>query len=144
MKQKFLLPACFILFLLVYGCANKTEVKQQQVGRIIKTLSADEMKGRHAFSSEIKKAADFIAEEFQKIGLHSLPSEDDYFQEFTIFSITPAKSTVRINGKNLTEQYFFGLLKEQSFLWNTSDAQLQYISSEDNFRTKFREFVSND
>lgn len=41
----------------------------KEVERIEKTLSSDEMRGRRTFTPDIDKAADFISDEFRKIGL---------------------------------------------------------------------------
>ena len=44
-------------------------IKQDDVERIIKTLSADDMQGRATFTPGIEKAAQFIESEYKQIGL---------------------------------------------------------------------------
>lgn len=144
MKHRFLLMAFAIVGLCCTACSNNADIKKENVSRIIKTLSADDMKGRHAFSPEIKNAANFITKEFQQIGLSPLPGQDDLLQNFSIYSITPEEAKVAINGDVISEQYYFGLLNEESFLWKNSDADILYISKDDNFRDAFRAYVSND
>ena len=46
-----------------------TIINAKEVERIEKTLSADDMRGRKAFTPDIDKAAAFIAGEFKSIGL---------------------------------------------------------------------------
>ena len=48
-------------------------INLKEVERIEKTLSSDDMRGRKIFSHDIDRAADFIANEFKKIGLENLP-----------------------------------------------------------------------
>ena len=50
-------------------------INLKEVERIEKTLSSDEMRGRKIFSHDIDRAADFIANEFKKIGLQNLHLE---------------------------------------------------------------------
>jgi hypothetical protein len=60
---------------------SATEVRlKQDVG----TLSADEMQGRGVGTLGIEKAADFIREEFRRLGLASGTSDGDYRQEFRV------------------------------------------------------------
>lgn len=144
MKHRFLLMAIAIVGLYFTACSNKAEIKEENVSHIIKTLSADDMKGRHAFSPEIKDAADFIAVKFQEFGLSPLPGQEDFLQDFSIYSITPAKTDITVNGEELTEQRYFGLLNEESINWENNDTEILYIGEDDNFRDTFRSYVSND
>ena len=69
-------------------------INLKEVERIEKTLSSDDMRGRKIFNQDIDRAADFIANEFKKIGLENLQSEtghasndtSNYRQKFTIGS----------------------------------------------------------
>jgi Predicted aminopeptidases len=69
-------------------------INLKEVERIEKTLSSDDMRGRKIFSQDIDRAADFIANEFKKIGLENLHLEtghtgndtSNYRQKFTIGS----------------------------------------------------------
>jgi len=59
-------------------------INAREVERIEKTLAADDMRGRKAFTPDIEKAADFIAAEFKKAGLQSMPGVAGYRQEFSM------------------------------------------------------------
>jgi hypothetical protein len=72
---------------------NATEVE-----RVEKILSADEMRGRKAFSPDIEKAADFIATEFKSIGLQTLDNTNTYRQEFTMLSPKFISAAATLNG----------------------------------------------
>jgi Zn-dependent M28 family amino/carboxypeptidase len=64
----------FLLSVSVYSYSQKADklIKEKQVKRIIKTLSADDMEGRATFTPGIEKAALFIEDEFKSIGLKPL------------------------------------------------------------------------
>jgi hypothetical protein len=130
--------------LLISTCTQHGDIKEDNVGRIIKSLSSDELKGRHAFAPEIDQAADFITNEFERIGLKPLPGEVDFRQAFTVHSIKPSSANITINGSTVKEQSYFNLLKEESISWNNSGAKVNYIAQDDNYRKKFREYISND
>lgn len=59
-------------------------ISSQEVERIEKTLASDEMRGRKAFTPDIDKAADFIADEFKKTGLQTWNNSGIYHQKFSM------------------------------------------------------------
>jgi len=85
----FLLTTSFLL-----AQTNIDDINLKEVERIERTLSSDDMRGRKIFSQDIDKAADFIANEFKKIGLENLQQgtahtgndTGNYRQEFTVGS----------------------------------------------------------
>lgn len=56
-------------------------INVSEVERIEKTLSSDSMVGRKVYTPGIKKAAEFIADEFKKIGLRTANDSTGYLQE---------------------------------------------------------------
>lgn len=128
--------ATLVLFLT--SCNNRQEITQHNVARIISTLSSDDMKGRHAMSPDIKKAANFIANEFTEIGL--TPVYDDFRQTFTLYSITPARSSVTLNGQNIEEHRYFSITNTDSLSFSLSDVSLKEISETDDFRESFNSY----
>src|SRR5690606_33378666 len=117
-------------------------IGEENVARIIKTLSADEMRGRDAFSPDIEMATDFIANEYRHIGLKPL-NGDNYRQEFEIFSVQTAGSSVRINNTDVDPQNYFVRSFSEEFEWNQQNAHVTYITKDDDFREKLREFLSD-
>lgn len=144
MNNRLLLAILIAVFLGLSACTTEPQITEQNVGRVIKTLSSDEMKGRQAFTPQVNQARDFIAGEFENIGLRPLKGEDDFFQEFTIYSLTPSESRVIINGKELDDQKFFGILHNEEFTLDKSNSSILKISADDSFRDAFRRFTSND
>lgn len=79
----------------------------KEVSRIEKTLSADDMEGRRIFTPGIDKAANFIAAEFEKIGLEKLPNSNSYLQSFKMLKPSQIAASVTANGKILDDKSFF-------------------------------------
>jgi Zn-dependent M28 family amino/carboxypeptidase len=59
-------------------------INAKEADRIERTLSSDDMRGRRAFTPDIDKAADFIADEFKKAGLQTMSGNNGYKQEFAM------------------------------------------------------------
>lgn len=67
---------------------------------VVKTLASKEFKGRGYVAKGDKIAADYIANEFKKIGVKKF--KNTYFQEFTTpVNTFPSKMDLSINGKKL-------------------------------------------
>src|ERR1700712_4060181 len=79
-------------------------IKQDNVERIIKTLSADDMQGRATFTPGIEKAAQFIEGEYKQIGLLPMTGNTGYRQNFSMIKTSPVKSDVTINGAAITAE----------------------------------------
>jgi len=86
----------------VIGQPEQKFIKEENVTRVIKTLTADEMMGRSASRPEhIDKAAAFIAREFKSIGLKPLDGLTGFRQEFKKDMIAPQSLEVTINGQKI-------------------------------------------
>ncbi|MBS1919002.1 MAG: M20/M25/M40 family metallo-hydrolase [Bacteroidetes bacterium] len=59
-------------------------INAKEAERIEQALSSDEMRGRRAFTPDIDRAADFISDEFKKIGLQTWNNGGSYRQEFSM------------------------------------------------------------
>ncbi len=79
-------------------------IKEKDVTRIIKTLSADDMMGRSATDAKsIFKAAAFIEKEFKKIGLTHMTGLTSYRQEFQKQRVSPGSIEVIIDGDKISK-----------------------------------------
>ncbi|MFM8346606.1 MAG: M20/M25/M40 family metallo-hydrolase [Bacteroidota bacterium] len=75
-------------------------ITENDISRVLKTLSADGMMGRPAAEpARIEPAAKFLEQEFRSIGLQYLPGLNSYRQEFTKTRISPKSASVVVNGK---------------------------------------------
>jgi len=109
-------------------------VKIDEVSRIEKTLSADDMQGRRPGTPGGDKAAEFIAEEFRKAGLQS--QEGTYLQEFPVVTAKQTSASGAINGQELDSKNFI-ILTQQSQLNvdQNSGYKIAKIAATDSFRS---------
>ena len=99
------------------------------------------MKGRQAFTPEIRKAADFISDEFSAIGLQTLEGEDDYLQEFSIESVSLDRSEISVANQSVAASDFFAIINSSDISWTDSgEVSIRQIEAGDDFRTKFSGF----
>lgn len=134
MKKTYLLLAVFASIL--YSCQPKIEsiISIDEVSRIEKTLSADDMEGRMIFTPGLEKAANFIASEFQKNDLPYLEGSDSYFQKFTMYKTVPEQISgtlddFQLNSENVIVSTTKGELNLDSF----SDYQVYSVAKDDIF-----------
>jgi hypothetical protein len=119
-------------------------IQQNDVERIIKTLTADDMQGRATFTPGIEKAAQFIESEYKKIGLQHMPGNTGYRQNFTMLKSTPVKTLASINGAVVPAEKVFAA-GSASFEWaNNADVQVSKISSDKNFIAEYRAALGSD
>jgi Peptidase family M28 len=76
-------------------------VDEKEVATILETLSADELKGRQAFSPEIHIAAGYIAGAFEKYKLKVMPGNDGYLQNFSMVQATAAEGSKVMIGEEM-------------------------------------------
>lgn len=119
-------------------------VRQDEVSRVIKSLSADDMQGRGTFTPGIDKAASFIEAEFKKIGLKPLSGENDFRQEFSVTRISPSFANVTIDGQSIEPANVI-VMSEKAILEmsNSSGAEVQKIGAGDQFDQKYRTALSS-
>ncbi|HEX7367176.1 MAG TPA: M20/M25/M40 family metallo-hydrolase [Pelobium sp.] len=138
-----LLSFGLIMSLLAQSCnaqnAPTPNISEKEVARIIKTLSADDMKGRNSLKpTEIAKAADFIAAEFKLAGLSYFKDAKSYRQNFRLSNVVPIGGRLTINGKSIAnDDYIVSSPKEK--LEMQSAPRLFKISKDDDFFAKYQE-----
>ncbi len=125
-----------IIALFLVGFATTYEINEKEVERIIKTLSSDEMGGRSLHSEGIKKAADFIANEFKTIGLSPFEKNTSFLQNFTMSSTKVIVKEVVVNGKKVGQKNYFFKLSNEINWTKENKPQLFFIAASDDFREK--------
>src|SRR6185312_11062958 len=120
--MKKILAALALLTTGLYGFAQDVNklIKQDDVERIIKTLSADDMRGRATFTPDIERAAQFIESEYKQIGLKPLEGDQGYRQNFTMTRVTGVKTMVSINGKIIAPDSAFASTSATSLNWSNN------------------------
>lgn len=136
-------PCIWIAIILLAGCTTRQAsdriVNPVEVKRILTTLAADDMEGRAAFSSGIERAADFIATEFQKIGLQPY-TQNGYRQTFHVSRIRPATWEVAFDGADIPGEHIIISSNNPGVNWNDEpDVSLIQIQAGDDFAQRFRD-----
>lgn len=134
----------FIALLLVGGLLQIQEaqaqaiVDRQDVERILNTLASDEMEGRASFSPGIERAADFIAQEFGKIGLETF-GEDNFRQTFSVSRISPASWEITLDGNLVPNDQVIVSSSSPGINWNDNpDVEIIHIREGEEFAERFR------
>lgn len=117
--QKKILSIVGLLIISQIGFAQAIDkiINAQEVERIERTLSSDEMQGRATFSPGIDKAAEFIAAEFRKAGIQPA-SGSSYFQEFSMLQTKFLSAKGDLNGKVLEERNIVALTSKTELTVN--------------------------
>src|ERR1700760_767634 len=119
-------------------------IRQDDVERIIKTLSADDMQGRATFTPGIEKAAQFIEGEFKQIGLQPLKGDAGYRQNFTIIRSKAVKTLVSINGKVIPGDSAVVITSATNLNWtNNADVQIVKLDGNQNFQQEYLKYTSS-
>jgi hypothetical protein len=82
MKRFFVSGLCCLAGAVLMAQTNHASITTAEVSRVENVLASDDMRGRRAFSPDIDKAADFIANEFKETGLQTWNNSGSYLQEF--------------------------------------------------------------
>lgn len=143
------LPFSLVLMLTVIlfaQCEKKVPytITEESVSEILKTLSSDDMRGRQAFSEDIKRAADYISNEFTAAKLDYLPGEDSYLQSFDLNVISITDATIMVDGSEISSDNYFGAIYSDQVSWESGSVATATISASDNFRARQRELSSSD
>ena len=98
--------------------SSAINISVEEVSRIEKTLSADDMQGRAPFTAGIEKAANFISSEFKNAGVQFMPGSNSYRQTFYLYSSKDVAVTGSIEGKAINAGDVIVISTEESLLVN--------------------------
>lgn len=127
---------------LAFAQNNETIVETKFIERVINGLASDEMRGRHALSPDAEKAANFIAKEFQDIGLKPY-ANNSYKQDFKMNKVSRISSSIKLDGKPLETKEYLILGNSQGINWNqNTKTKILSINKSDDFASKFRSFAN--
>lgn len=136
-----------LLLIIASGCASvqkiESQVNEKEVDRLLRTLSSDEMQGRKTFTPAIDKAADFIANEFEKIGLKQLDGVSGYKQSFTMYKPAVKSMSATINGENIDPKNVVVLSTEANIKVDaTSGYTKAYVKKGSNFGGEINKYAN--
>jgi len=128
----------------VHGQSISKIINSNEVTRIEKVLSADDMQGRRTFTPGIDKASAFIEAEFKKIGLQTFNGAPNFRQEFFMTESKAVSSKITIDGKEINNaQIVTFSYQPQVSLTEKSDIAVVRINKGDNIGQKFNEYYNS-
>lgn len=140
------------LFCGLFVCASLNSTAQKStspvvdnayITTILNTLASDEMRGRSALTKDIEKAADYIAGEFQSIGLEPY-AEKNYRQTFQVQKISPSIPKVSIDQTTISPENVLILSRVKDlYLDAKSGAKVLKIEAGSDFSEEFRKIVQS-
>jgi hypothetical protein len=132
---------------------NKLDViSMEETRRIEATLSSDEMQGRRTFTPGIEKAGQFIAAEFEKIGLKKWGNSNSYLQSFAMIRPKVLSAQIQLNRLDADNLDVNAIPKSVKFSINSvqkslsitekSDYEIATIARGANFVNEWRKYLS--
>ena len=117
MMRKIILNVIALSLYFPAFCRKRT-IKETEVARIVKTLSADDMQGRATFTPGIAKASIFIQDEFKKVGLQPLPGLNNFEQAFTMYKVQLVLANVQLAGTTIPTDNIIASAATEQVNWN--------------------------
>jgi hypothetical protein len=144
MKKVLSFIASMVIGTVVFAQDIHVVINEQEVGRVLSTLAADDMQGRRAFTPGIDKAAAFIADEFKKSGLQRLKGSESYLQTFTMIRPKMLGLTTIIDGQSVDMKNVVAITCKPMLqvTEKTPDFELVRIMKGANFSTEARKYAS--
>jgi len=118
MKLRSLMIVCLLS---ATQCIAQQEMDENYVSHIVRTLSADEMMGREAFTPGADMAADFLSKEFETSQLDKFPGLTSYKQQFDMYSLATESMHVNINGTDVATDDVFAIVDQEELSWNNPE-----------------------
>ncbi|MDO7886587.1 M20/M25/M40 family metallo-hydrolase [Hymenobacter cheonanensis] len=116
------------------------EVSGATVERVLTTLAADDMQGRATGQPGSVKAADFLASEFQRIGLQPLPGATGFRQEFPAYQSAVTSASVTLDGVAQPASQVLALTTQPTLSWTEKDdVALLVLGPQDKVQPHFGE-----
>ena len=124
----------FICFAFLSCDSEAQKVSSKAVKEIINTLASDDMQGRKSGTKHARKAANFIANKFKKIGLKTFQDDTDYLQSFDLQTSKSNSIQLKLNNKDYSDKrvFFYSNQKKTQFT-NLDQLQIKHIENEDDF-----------
>ena len=137
-----------VFLLLVSGTAFGQKqldvISMEETKRIEATLSSDEMQGRRTFTPGIEKAANFIAAEFEKIGLKKWNNGNSFLQSFAMIrpKTTAVKATMNDNTID-AKKISISSVEKSINVTEKSGYEIASIARGTNFVNEWRKLLSS-
>ena len=144
--KKFILSGLLLATtLFVFAQDINKIINANEVERMEKFLSSDELRGRKTFSPEIEKAAGFIADEFKKAGLQTWENSGSYLQRFSMVQPKFISASGVMDGTALDEKKIIAVTTQPELNVNEkSGYEFAQIKEGDNLFSKAREYMRSN
>ncbi len=141
---RLLIYTLLLVLISLIGCQTNYTVEEQRTADILFKLSTDELKGRQAFTPEIKVAEQIIADEFELAKLAVMQGMESYKQAFFVIESEIESESLTINGSEIPDSDFLTFTSNEYVAVSTSDLSFYTIEEGDNFRSKFLEYRESE
>lgn len=134
--------AIALLSISTLSCAVKHDINNtitlEQVSKDVTYLASDELNGRGNFSSDITKAANYIAQRFEESGLNPASNAANFLQSYQVKRILPHSLAVSINGTEYHRDKLAiaSTLKKVDWTSDSKAINTHVIGEQDNMREK--------
>ena len=119
-----------------------TTVSAATVQRVLTTLAADDMQGRATGQPGQLKAAQFLAGEFQRIGLQPLPGATGFMQEFPAYESSVTSLAVTLDGQALPADRVCAYTTQPELTWTEKDSvRILVLGPDEKVQPHFREIL---
>ena len=145
MKHTFLAGLLLVTTFFVFGQKAKKIIKAKEVERIERVLAADDMRGRRAFTPDIDRAADFVANEFKKAGLKTMTGNNGFKQEFAMIRPKSVSTAGSFDGETIEAKNIIAVtsLPELRITQSTGYEKV-FIKPGDTLQNAARRFVRSN
>ena len=126
----------------VFGQKAENVINAKEVERIERILSADEMRGRKAFTPDADRAADFVADEFKKVDLQTMDGNNGFKQEFAMIRTKSISAAGNFDGEAIEAKDIIAVTCFPQLKINqASDYEKIYIKAGDTLQNVARRSV---
>lgn len=114
------------------------------VGRVVRALAADDMQGRATGKPSGERAAQFLATEFKRIGLKTLPGLTSYEQTFPAYESSVTSFSVTLNNVPVAKEKALLLSSQPRLNWTSADVpatRVLVVGAQDNPQQYMRDIM---
>lgn len=113
-----------------WSAPDASTISRADVERVIGTLASDDMRGRAAFTPDARRAAHYLAGEFEAAGLTPMEGLGGYLQEFDVRMFTTGLAAVSVGGAALDEGAYALRMGSEAVDWSSGDVPVQVVGAE--------------
>jgi hypothetical protein len=139
------LPLLMLLGGVAIGQPRANFIRQDEVTRIERILSADSLQGRQVFTPGIEKAADFVSRQFKAAGLQPLPGSQDFRQPFVMVKTRLTEIKASLDGQLLDSSRIVVFSASPELTITQADHYRKIrIKKDDDFTAVFFNYLESD